>query len=461
MSKDIEKLNKEILVRLAKDPVFFCQKVLNFKPYWYQKMILQSKSRKIALCTGRQIGKTTALAKKVLHFAYTRANSLVLIISPSQRQSIEFLRRIKNDINSSELLRASIVRETQTELEIRNGSRIISVPASTDTIRGYSPDLVCIDEAAHFVSDEVYYEAVRPMLMHTKGSLILISTPKGKRGFFYEAFDKSKNPDFETHILPAIVTPEVVEKYKDWGLTKKDIGKPICPDISLQDLEAEKKAMDSLTFMQEYMAKFLDESLSFFPYELISSCVDKRLGDSEYGLPNKKYFVGVDWGRKNDSTVITVVERDEDNIVKVVHIKEFSKISYEVVLDYIINLFRRFPILKLFSDTGSGLSQIDRLKREGLPVFGIDMSLKRKADMFTYLRMKMERGELKIPHNLKLIDQLHQFRQEITELGNVRFKHPEGRGYHDDYVDSLALAVYATKTGYVKPFVRKVKKLFG
>jgi hypothetical protein len=95
------------------------------------------------------------------------APALCIIVSPSQQESIELFRKV---VGFLELLveAPKSDQETLQRLTLRNGSRIISLPGSEKTVRGYSAaKLVVIDEAAR-VPDEML-AAIRPMLATTAG----------------------------------------------------------------------------------------------------------------------------------------------------------------------------------------------------------------------------------------------------------------------------------------------------
>ena len=116
-----------------------------------------------------------------MHKALTTPRSLVLILAPSERQAKETFAK------AATLYRHDIPADSYRKLgmELRNGSRIEALPGTEKTIRGFSGvELVIVDEAAR-VPDELYY-AVRPMLAVSGGRLMMLSTPYGRRGVFYE-----------------------------------------------------------------------------------------------------------------------------------------------------------------------------------------------------------------------------------------------------------------------------------
>src|SRR5215217_6948653 len=119
-----------------------------------------------------------------LHKALRHPSSLILCLAPSLRQSQELFGKVAGfyrDVDRPVLPQA----ERKLSLELKNGSRIVTLPGTEKTIRGFSgASLLVVDEAAR-VEDGLYY-AVRPMLAVSGGALLMLSTPAGKRGAFYE-----------------------------------------------------------------------------------------------------------------------------------------------------------------------------------------------------------------------------------------------------------------------------------
>ncbi len=137
---------------------------LGFEADEAQSRLLASKSRRgIVNCT-RQWGKSTTVAAKAVHEAYTKPGSLTLVVSPgpegTPRQSGEFVRKA-----AEFLWRLKIRRkgdgDNEISLALPNGSRIIGLPGTEATVRGFSAvSLLLVDEASR-VEDDLYL-AVRP-----------------------------------------------------------------------------------------------------------------------------------------------------------------------------------------------------------------------------------------------------------------------------------------------------------
>src|ERR671913_617118 len=166
-------------LRLALDRVAFAEK-LGIVPDEWQEDFLRSSADRVLLNCSRQSGNSTMSAVIALHRALYHPASLVLCLAPALRQSQELFGKIAGfyrDLGRPVLAQG----ERKLSLELENGSRIITLPGSEKTIRGFSgAGLLLIDEASR-VDDGLYY-AIRPMLAVSGGSLMMLSTPFGRRG---------------------------------------------------------------------------------------------------------------------------------------------------------------------------------------------------------------------------------------------------------------------------------------
>ena len=163
-------------LRCALDPVAFAVERLNFAPDPWQADTLRLGDRNTLLCCSRQSGKSTTTAILALHTAIYQPGALVLLGSPSLRQSRELFAKVAGFMRLIEP-RPILEEDNRLSFALGNGSRVISLPGTAETIRGFSaPDLIVEDEAS-FV-DDGFYLAVRPMLAVSGGRLILI-WPRG------------------------------------------------------------------------------------------------------------------------------------------------------------------------------------------------------------------------------------------------------------------------------------------
>src|SRR5262249_51820079 len=138
---------------------------------WQRNLMISNDPRVLLNCS-RQSGKSTVTSAIALHTALFTPNSLVLLLSPGQRQSSEIFRKVMDGYNALHRP-VKATYETQLKIEFQNGSRILCLPGKEETIRCYSPNLLVIDEASRVPDD--LYRAVRPMLAVSKGRLICLS----------------------------------------------------------------------------------------------------------------------------------------------------------------------------------------------------------------------------------------------------------------------------------------------
>src|SRR3712207_1795875 len=163
-------------LKLALDRVSFAW-ALGLEPDGWQEDLLRSTSDKILLNCSRQSGKSTMTALIALHRALYYPNSLILCLAPALRQSQELFGKVLGFYRDLDRPVAPSA-ERKLSLELDNGSRIITLPGSEKTIRGFSgTSLLVLDEAAR-VEDEHYF-AVRPMLAVSGGALMMLSTRYG------------------------------------------------------------------------------------------------------------------------------------------------------------------------------------------------------------------------------------------------------------------------------------------
>lgn len=218
---------------------------------WQEKLLRERPRRALLLCA-RQSGKSTVTALTALDTAIYEAPALVLLVSPSQRQSAELFRTVMHFL--SRLPGApTLTAESVLKAELSNGSRILALPGTEKTIRGIAgADLVVIDEAAR-VEDELL-AAVRPMMAtKAKGRLIALTTPAGKRGWFFDAWTGTG----------------------DW--TRVKVAASDCPRISKEFLDEELKELGAVRFSEEYGLEFRDSDEAVFPAAVIAAAFSQEV----------------------------------------------------------------------------------------------------------------------------------------------------------------------------------------
>ena len=229
----------------------FCSARLGITPDPKQEEILRCTTKRGISNSARQSGKSTIAAAMAVIRAWTQPGSLVLFCGPTVRQSGELLRKAAGMLHRLGIQPRGDGLNPQSLL-LPNGSRIVALPGTEGTIRGFSAvSLIVIDEASR-VTDALY-RALRPMLLVGDGDLWLLSTPHGKRGFFYEAWTHG-GPGWTRFEAPATENPRVR------------------PD----QLEEEREAKGAADFAEDYLCQFVDNASTLFGTQMLEDAVDSE-----------------------------------------------------------------------------------------------------------------------------------------------------------------------------------------
>ena len=358
-----------------------------------------------------------------------------------------------------------------------NDARIVGIPGMEATVRGFSSvSLLLIDEASR-VPDELY-RALRPMLAVGGGSLWLLSTPYGKRGFFYNEWTNGE----------------------EW--TRFRIPASECPRIPAAFLEQERRALGPRYFAQEYLCEFHSTNDALFNESQVRRAITSDIGslstaperiigsESQFSpiggvlstVLQREYFIGVDLGQRRDRTAIAVIERAEiasnaRNAVTfapdrrtrraVRHLERLPlDTPYPAIaerVERIANELSAFtPCSVIVDATGVGLPVVDALRvpaaRWRLMPVTIGHADREtyvdgfwrisKRDLVARLQIAFDFEELIIARELAesetLVEELTAMRASIRASGRTRYESP-GES-HDDLAVALALAWWGADT---------------
>jgi hypothetical protein len=212
---------------------------------WQEEYLRET--RNAIVLKGRQVGASTAGGTIAIRRAKYWPGSLCGIVSPSMKQSTEVKERAKQGLLR---LGERLVRDSQSVLELDNGSRILSLPGSAKSVRGWSFNLLIIDEAA-FIDQETFL-AARATVAATHGRVIVQSTPEGPFGHFYDLWN---NPD------------------PDWA--KFRVRSDEVPTITEAFLAQERSTMTEEEYLQEYGAEFTNPGLGLIDPERLGQLTGK------------------------------------------------------------------------------------------------------------------------------------------------------------------------------------------
>lgn len=434
----LEKLKKDFQaeeqIPPPKDPVEFCRQFLKFNPTPYQTEFLQDQSKRIVLLWSRQSGKSHTIAAKAIWHSLSYPKTLSLIVAPSLRQSMILSDRIQDHLANltPQQRRKWITKQQRTQILFSNQSRIIALPCSENLLRGYTAHVIIADEANFFQNDQdIFYSILLPMLSTTNGTLIASSTPWNRDSVFYRFTQ-------DTGFRKYVVTCEEAVKA---GL------------MTQQFIDQMKQLLPTERFQREYESQFVEDVDAWLTQSLIVSCIDSNLEPYDFqDMPKGEFYVGVDFGKEQDYSVVLVVEKFP-NAAKMVHVHRFPlHTEFASVIGYVKSLQDRWQTVRaVYADiTGVGGYIVEDMVRSGIQnIKGVNFTVQSKEEMATILREKMRTSQLKIPYvptrrleDIDLTAELNIEKYELMKTGHLRFSHPEGG--HDDVFWSVALAVYAS-----------------
>jgi hypothetical protein len=223
---------------------------LNMTPDDWQARVLRANSDRVLMICSRQSGKTTVASLLALWEALYVPGSLCLCLAPVQRQSQELFARLLAAYRRLGRPVAA-VRETRTELCLANTSRVVCLPGKQATVRCYANvQRIIVDECAQ-VADDNLFGSLMPMLAVSKGKMMCISTPWGRRGWFWQQF-AGDDPTWTRFVVPAT----------------------LCPRIDPAVIEEQRRLLGERWARQEFGAEFIEAEGQFFSTESIEAAFD-------------------------------------------------------------------------------------------------------------------------------------------------------------------------------------------
>ena len=456
----------ENLLRLLLDPVVFSESFIKLEnpegtAEWhldpYQKHIMRDTTRNRAINKSKKTGISTTIAGESIHRSFTNAGRQTIFVSTGQRIAEELLGKWYDMVATlPQVLQPIFKNKTMQDCRLPNGARVMSLPSAEPAkirgfgMRGPMTD-VYADEYAHVSNDGELWVVVKDFQI-LGGHITLNSTPKGKRGRYYQIVEP-----LQTYYRGLAPRPKEAE----WGY--HEIPYTACPRLMAQE-KFLKEGMTDIDFKQEYCCEFIDESLSFFPYELVWSCQKtKSFVSSGYKTHNPIYF-GIDFGQRISETIVYVVEEISPETFITLYIEEMPGVNYDDQVDVITLLAREFnpAMIKIDATGPGGQTMLDLLSSEkncgpGI-VYGYNLSSTVKENIIIRLRMLMQRKKLEIPmkelspFGEKLEMQLHSIQRTSTEAGLHTRYSGKATGM-DDMTWALALATYKEFTVEFDPII--------
>ncbi len=413
------------------------------KLYDYQRRWVNDECLFRIVNKSRQTGFSFVCALEALTKAMFVPRSLILFVSTSEKGAQRLMKYVTDAWYSiPDEIKKAFNLESFSKEEIsfkHNGSRIVSLANNAATVRGYPATDIYLDEFAFFEHEDKMWEAILPSIVRKelRRRVSIISTPNGKLNNFYKIYvDQKEKPDdiWSRHLVPHTM----------------------CPDIDVGKL---RLSMDDTQFSQEFCCEFIDTSTAVIPLELIDKCCKLEIPGYDLGTVQKMdrdriTYIGIDFGKKVDSTVASYFEKlyiqGEEEPYLIQRRMDILKGDYTTQLETIKSGLENMHATQAWVDqTGVGEKLVEDVRGyKGCHVNGIIFTRELKERMVTDLLLLMQSGHIKLIDDPELRRQLHTLRRIITDSNNIKFQHEAGQ--HDDIFWSVALAT--SKMAHSKGF---------
>ena len=456
----------------------------------YQQDFLNCTDRFQIWLKGRQLGFSYSAAAKALARSQNLDDYTCIISSyklDDAKEKIRYAKQLHDSLPDSYKKKKLVDNQTSLEFVDKSGrnstgTRIIAQGKGPIRGKGSKNVLdIILDEFAFFGSfDTVVYTSAVPVLTRVKhGSLIVISTPLGKCGKFYEIWDGIKK--YKSYTRRTIYWWDFSLLCKDVPLARK-IAHEMPTLMRVEKFGTEQlmelfNAMDLESFQQEFECAFIDDSTSYFPLAMVYNCVmndeaeegqrseqDKLMARGFQELHDKclgRIGGGYDVGRRKDTSEL--VSLDDSGLGKILrHMETYKQSDFalqEKELSRFLDIAK--PTRLCIDETGLGMELAENMqKKHGAQVEKIPFTNAIKEQMAISLHKEFEKGRsgILIPNDRDLISQIVAIKREVTSNGLFRYSVERNEKHHGDKFWALALANHAiTNSNYNIPLVNPIE----
>ena len=414
-----------------------------------------AKNRYYCVKASRDHGKSVFFMSYALWIAAFQPGTHIMIFSHSLEQTLEHMRFIRNNIETTPSIRHLIPEGRpwrKTYFEFSNGSRIMAKSVGGGT-RGFHPNVVLCDDILWGTTGtelqraaDWFYGVLLPVLHHT-GRLMMVGTPFSYNDL-YSQLEETETFTVETY--PAINKEGVALWPERWNI---------------QALDERRLTMPAIQFSREYLCEPIHDVASMFPHDILEKARNKDLvllDRAEYEYDDEgevlgvfgQHFIGWDTAiasdKNADFTAMTVLRtppgENAKQIVGIVHEKGMSGAAQK---NHILLLNNRFQP-DLIELEGNNFQRMFAAElqdmRNDIPIRTFMTTKTRKESLFMSLLMAFEQGQIQTPYGDKKSQEFtHKLETELNRFGMQKNGKLESVGTHDDLAMSLALANWATK----------------
>jgi len=393
---------------------------IDYSPQNYQREIHDNPSRYRVVVIGRRGGKTEFLLQEEIRLA-VKNPGLHWIIAPSYRQvksicwrRLKTILAVDTDWKYNEQELSAEHPKIGTRMELKGAD-------NEDSLKGIGLKSAGLDECA-LMKLNVWPEIIRPMLADSRGPATFISTPRAKN-WFYDLFLKGFN------------------KEKDWQSWQYPTS--INQYILKEEIAEMKKDMSERLFRQEVLAEFLEDEAGVF--QGVRSCI---VGSIQNPVIGRFYVMGVDLGKAEDFTVLTVIDALTREVVAFERFQDIRWTEQKLRIQHLAHKYNN--ALTVIDATGVGDPIAEDLENANISLYyegdkpGYRFTNESKMRLIEQLILAIEQRLITFPNIEILIEELKQFSYSISPGGRIIYGAPEGK--HDDCVIALALANWGIRT---------------
>lgn len=395
--------------------------VEGFTPYPKQaefiSQIEQEHVKYAVLTIGRQFGKTLLAENLLLKWALENNNTTLMWVSPIYSQVRKVYEDIEKAIAGTPILVSS--NKSNYEMGLINGSKILFRSGEKpDSLRGYTLDYLIVDEAA-FIKDEVWNEVLKPTILIKGKKVCFISTPKG-RNYLYSLHTRGLDPD-----QPQYITLQ--------GTSYDN------PYIDKGELDEAKKTLPENVFKQEIMGEFVDSGGSVFTdidtYCVLPNWINKQ--------PGKRYYAGIDVGRQDDYSVLTIMD-DDGNVVFIYRDRHKP---WDTILQNMKQYLNQYQATAMMEVNSIGDVLYEQLIKSYKDIHPFITTQSSKQEIIEDLIYELNKGDLKLPTETLfpfLYGELRTFTYHYSP-STRKVSYRAFDGAHDDTIISLALSLHSLR----------------
>ena len=321
---------------------------------------------------------------------------------------------------------------THMEMRFDNTDGVLAFRSLDDpnNARGFTFDGVIFDEAG-FIAEGAWDDVCQPMLLDTFGWAILMGTPNGRNWFWRVWHDWLSVKEASSWQIPTLGCV-----IRDGELFRAPHPHEN-PAVHFEEIFRLYHSMSERAFRQEILAEFIEDSGMVFR-NIGTACV--LLTQTE-PVADHIYCMGVDWGKSQDFTVITVYDATNQQQVS---IDRFNQIEYSFQVKRLRDLIKVWdPFIVMAEGNSMGGPLVELMMSEGLPVEPFTMTSASKRELIEDYALAIERGNVKLLADSRQVMELEAY--EIERLPSGIFRYGAPTGAHDDIVISGALGWFACK----------------